>query len=190
MDRPRRITSCSSRLARFTVNVSGQTLAHPQFSHFFAEMANAARVATASILFEIEETDLLERPREAAKFGSEIREAGGGIVVDGFGREAVSLAPLKALRPDYVKFDGTIIRRLCANDAAAGRVKAMLRICDSLRIGLIAECVEEPAVLARLEALGVRHAQGFGLSRPRPIEELARREQGYSSASGLSEVVG
>jgi EAL domain-containing protein (putative c-di-GMP-specific phosphodiesterase class I) len=40
-------------------------------------------------------------------------------------------------------------------------------------MGVIAECVEEQDVLVRLKALGAGYAQGFGISRPQPIDAIA-----------------
>ena len=40
---------------------------------------------------------------------------------------------------------------------------------EALGIGLVAECVEQPEVLAQLKALGVSHAQGFGVHQPQPL---------------------
>jgi EAL domain-containing protein (putative c-di-GMP-specific phosphodiesterase class I) len=39
---------------------------------------------------------------------------------------------------------------------------------------VIAEMVEETAILARLKELGVAYAQGVGIQQPQPIEKLAR----------------
>jgi EAL domain-containing protein (putative c-di-GMP-specific phosphodiesterase class I) len=39
---------------------------------------------------------------------------------------------------------------------------------------VIAEMVEEEAILARLKELGVAYAQGFGIRPPHPIGALAR----------------
>ena len=58
------------------------------------------------------------------------------------------------------------------------RLDAILRFCRPHKIGLIAECVEEDDVLARLKQLGVGYAQGFGIGRPRPIGELLLRDPG------------
>ena len=37
-------------------------------------------------------------------------------------------------------------------------------------IGIIAECVEEPPVIADLRRMSVGYAQGFGVAEARPIE--------------------
>ena len=44
-----------------------------------------------------------------------------------------------------------------------------MRVAEALRIGVVAECVEDPEVLARLRELKVSHAQGFGIHKPQPI---------------------
>jgi EAL domain-containing protein (putative c-di-GMP-specific phosphodiesterase class I) len=85
----------------------------------------------------------------------------------------VSFAPITSLRPALVKVDGSVIRNLLAGEAAQTKLKAVLRVARSLGIGVVAECVEEQEQLARLKALDVAYAQGFGVAKPRPIEGLA-----------------
>jgi EAL domain-containing protein (putative c-di-GMP-specific phosphodiesterase class I) len=69
--------------------------------------------------------------------------------------------------------DGSITRRVLASDAAETKMKAVVRVGEALGIGVIAECVEEQDVLLRLKALGAGYAQGFGISRPQPIDFIA-----------------
>jgi EAL domain-containing protein (putative c-di-GMP-specific phosphodiesterase class I) len=38
---------------------------------------------------------------------------------------------------------------------------------------VVAECVEDEDVLARLQAMGVGYAQGFGIHQPHPIDAFA-----------------
>jgi len=56
--------------------------------------------------------------------------------------------------------------------SAASCESAILRASEALRFGVVAECVEEQEILARLKALGVRFAQGFGIYQPHPIDEV------------------
>ena len=168
----------SSRAQRFSINVSRQTLEQGRLPKLFAHGIKVTGVRAASVLFEIDESDLLECPQAVTAFASEIKSAGGGIAVDGFGRKSISFAPLQALQPNFVKVDGTITRRVLSNPACARKLDATLKFCGPLRIEVIAECVEEPEVLARLKLLGVGYAQGFGIALPRPIGELLLRDSG------------
>jgi EAL domain-containing protein (putative c-di-GMP-specific phosphodiesterase class I) len=167
--------AAGASVGRFALNVSGQTLASASFVRLFSREARLAGVDPATLLFEIEEGDLVARPREALAFATAVRAAGGGVVVGGIGRKLVSFEPAAALKPQFVKVDGAIVRRCAGNEACARKLAAIVRVCAVLRIGVIGECVEEPEVLTQLRRLGVGWGQGFGLSRPRPIEQLAVR---------------
>src|SRR5688572_30649997 len=95
-----------SRIPRFTINVSGQTLKDATFPAFAAAELRAAGVAMDAVMFEIDESDVLARLETAARFAAAVKAYGGGVLIDGFCRRAVSFAPFKALRPEYVKVDG------------------------------------------------------------------------------------
>ena len=104
--------STASQAQRFSINISRQTLELAHLPKLFADRIKLTGVRPASVMFEIDESDLLGCPQAVAAFAAQIRKVGGGIVVDGFGRKSLSFAPLEALRPDYVMVDGTIRRGL------------------------------------------------------------------------------
>jgi EAL domain-containing protein (putative c-di-GMP-specific phosphodiesterase class I) len=158
--------------ARFSLNVSGQTVEHEDFVRLFHELATPR----GSLLFEIEESEIALRPHAVQRFSQGIRDGGGGIVVDGFGRGTLSLASFASLRPDFVKIDGALTRNMPSDESSLRRVQAIARLARSLGFGLIAECVETQDVLLLLESLGVQHAQGYGVCPPLPMEVLLARE--------------
>jgi EAL domain-containing protein (putative c-di-GMP-specific phosphodiesterase class I) len=165
--------AAGSRVPRFTVNVSGQTLEDNEFARFAAGELMSAGVASASVVFEIDESDALAKPEAAGRFATAVKVIGAGVALDGFGRRAVSFTPLKILRVDYVKVDGGIIRKLLSSEVARTKMNAIVRVADTLGIGVIAECVEEQDILLRLKALGVGYAQGFGVYQPHAIDSIA-----------------
>jgi EAL domain-containing protein (putative c-di-GMP-specific phosphodiesterase class I) len=85
---------------------------------------------------------------------------------------------LKTLRPDYVKVDGVIVRKLLTAPASEAKLRAILRVGEVMGFQVIAEMVEEQDILVRLKALGVAYAQGFGIQQPHPIEKLAQLAPG------------
>ena len=165
-----------SRIPRFTINVSGQTVRDAGFPAFAAAELRAAGISMNAVMFEIDESDVLERPEHSASFAAAVKAYGGGVLIDSFCRRAVSFAPFKALRPDFVKVDGGVIRKLLTSEAAQTKLKAVVRVADALGIGVVAECVEEQDVLERLKALDVGFAQGFGIHKPAPIEKVAGKD--------------
>ena len=162
--------AAGSRIRRFTVNVSGQTLQDAAFPAFAAAELRAAGIAMNAVLFEVDESDVLARLETAARFCAAVKAYGGGLLIDGFCRRSVSFAPLKSLRLDFLKVDGSVIRKLLASPAVEAKVRAVVRVAQALHAGVVAECVEERDALLRLKALEVGYAQGFGVHQPRPIE--------------------
>ena len=52
-------------------------------------------------------------------------------------------------------------------------MNALLRAGEALGFAMVAEFVEDQAVLLRLRALGVGYAQGFGIYQPHPVDSFA-----------------
>ena len=163
-----------SRIPRFSVNISGQTLQDDEFLPYVDAAAQKYAVAPGSLLFEIDEADVLGRLEPAVRFANAAKALGCGVLIDGFGRRSVSFTPLKVLRVDFVKVDGGIVRKLLASDTARTKMNAILRVAEALRIGVVAENVEDDKTLAALRSLNVSHAQGFGLHVPQALDSIAK----------------
>jgi len=155
---------------RLSINLSTQTLQDNGFHQFVARQLKRSGLPAESLCFEIVENDVLVRLDVAARVATELRRIGCRIAIDGFGYRARSFEPLKTMRVQYLKVDGRITRNLVRGDAALRKVQAIVRVCDAIGCGVIAECVEEAQTLERLRALGVGYAQGFGIARPAPLE--------------------
>jgi len=162
-----------SRVPRLAINVSAQSLRNPAFPLMIAEELLAAHVAGSALVFEIDEPTLLAGGESLARFAAAVRKLGCGITIDGFGRRAVSFAPLKGAWVDYVKVEGAIVRKLLTSEIAEVRLKAVLHVGEAMGFRVIAEMVEEAELIIRLMSLGVPFAQGFGIGKPQPIAELA-----------------
>lgn len=165
--------SRGSKIPRFTVNVSSQTLNDAEFPKTVAFELVSVGVRGTALHFEISEGETLTRLESTVRFSNAIRAVGCSIMVSGFGRRTATFLPLKTLRPDYVKVDGAIIRKLLIAPSAEAKLRAILRVGEVMGFQVIAEMVEDQDILARLKALGVGYAQGFGIQQPYPIEKMA-----------------
>jgi EAL domain-containing protein (putative c-di-GMP-specific phosphodiesterase class I) len=163
-----------TRIPRYDINLSTQTIEDPAFPQAVAQALSTANVPGKALLFEISEGDTLGKLEAAVRFAEAVRALGCGVAVSGFGRRSASFMALKALRPDYVKIDGVIVRKLLTAPAAEAKLQAILRVSEVMGFQCIAEMVEEQDILVRLKALGVGYAQGFGIQQPHPIENLGR----------------
>lgn len=166
--------AAGSRIPRFAINVSSQTIEDATFPKAVAMELVGAGIPGSALLFEIGENETLARLDACVRFATAVRAVGCGITVSGFGRRSASFLPLKSLRADYVKVDGAIVRKLLTADAAEAKLRAILRVGEVMGFQVVAEMVEEQDILTRLKALGVAYAQGFGIQQPHPIESIAR----------------
>ncbi len=158
---------------RLNVNVSAQTLADARFPGFVADELLARRVPPPSLTFEVDEGDTLSRLEAATRFAQAVKKIGCKVLIDGFGQRSVSFLALKTMRADFVKVDGSIVRALLRSEVARHKLKAVLRVGEAIGFEVIAECVEEPEILAQLREAHVGYAQGFGIARPAPIDRSA-----------------
>jgi EAL domain-containing protein (putative c-di-GMP-specific phosphodiesterase class I) len=168
----KRITQ-GSRIARFTVNLSGQALDDDEFPRFVAAQLSSNQVSPEKLVFEIDESDALLRLGACKRFADAYRALGGQLLLDGFGNRAVSFLPVKELGVKFVKADGSVCRKVLTSDTARHKLSAMLRAGQAFGYAVVAECVEDQDVLTRLKAMGVAFAQGFGIYQPQPIDSLS-----------------
>ena len=162
--------SSGPEIPRFSINLSPQTIADPRFPDFFAEETLAHRVPAENVVFEIDEHDAAAAPSSVRRLCAAVGSLGAGILIDGFGRGQGKLASLALPCVQYVKLHGSLTRNLATDEDAVARVLQILRVANELGIAAIAECVESDEVLARLSALKVRYAQGFGICVPQSID--------------------
>jgi len=162
------------RVRSLSMNVSGQTLADDDFPKHVAMELKVHRVPADALVFEVEEHNLLHDEARVTRFAATMKVVGCGLLIDGFGRKSVSFTPLKTVGPQFVKVDGSIVRKVLTSEVARTKLNAIIRVGQAIGLKVIAECVEEPEILARIRAAGVGFAQGFGIVQPQPLETLMK----------------
>jgi len=99
-----------------------------------------------------------------------IRQLGGRIVMDHFGRELSSFAALRRLKPDYIKLDGSYIRDIHQNDDHKMFLGIVANITHGLDIGVITEHVETGEIKSVLDKMNVDAFQGYAISQVKLLE--------------------
>jgi len=80
---------------------------------------------------------------------------------------------LSGIKVDFLKIDGSIILDIFRDPLDMARLKSVNRVAKTIGIKTIAELVEDQATIALLRKLGVDYGQGFGISQPSPLAEIA-----------------
>ena len=117
--------------------------------------------------FEIQESTVLTYPKQSHKFSNIIKQKGGKLGVDHYGREMGSVAYLQSVKPHYVKLDQSLSCNL-SNDMEVDELterlaltRAVINTARGLGIEVIITAVEDNEQLNRLKGLHASGYQGF-----------------------------
>ena len=83
-----------------------------------------------------------------------------------------SFSYLKNLPVDYLKIDGSFVSDMLNDPIDCAMVESINNIGHVMGIKTIAEFVENKEILARLQTIGVDYAQGYGIAKPAPLEDM------------------
>lgn len=152
----------------FSMNLSGKDLDDKEFLEFLRSAIAETRADPKHLIFEITETAAVRDIDRAIKFIRELRSIGCSISLDDFGVGFTSFKYLKEMEVDYIKIDGSFIRKLHETRSDHIFVKAMADVARSMGIKTIAEFVENNEIIKILKEYGVDYGQGYFIGKPSP----------------------
>jgi diguanylate cyclase (GGDEF)-like protein/PAS domain S-box-containing protein len=156
-------------LAAYAINLSGQSLGQEDLLDFVKREILRSGVRPSLITFEITETAAIRNVSHAARFMTELKKMGCQFSLDDFGSGLSSFGYLKMLPVDYLKIDGSFVRNMVHDEHDHSIVVAITQIAKTLKIGCVAEFIEDEATLLALKEIGVDYGQGYFLHRPEAI---------------------
>jgi diguanylate cyclase (GGDEF)-like protein/PAS domain S-box-containing protein len=158
---------------QLTVNLSARQVTHPSFLGQLAGVLERTGLPAERLSLEITESVLMEESGAAMDAVRELKALGVALVLDDFGTGYSSLSYLNRLPIDVLKLDRSFIAPLREEaHTTAAIVSGIVTMADALGMTVVAEGVEEPEQVERLQALGCDYAQGFHFARPMPANEL------------------
>ncbi len=157
-----------------SINLSGNSIGDEHFMQHLAEQFRNCHFAAEKICFEVTETAAISNLNVASLFIDTIKELGCSFSLDDFGSGMSSFAYLKQLNIDYLKIDGLFVKDIVIDPVDAAMVKSINEVGQIMGLKTIAEYVENNDILEIIKEIGVDFAQGYGISRPRPLDEIAQ----------------
>jgi diguanylate cyclase (GGDEF)-like protein/PAS domain S-box-containing protein len=151
---------------RVAVNLSAPEFLHPNFTDRVVQTLRRTGVSGSLLRLEITEATVVTELGFAAERMNELRAYDLEFSLDDFGTGYSSLTYLRRLPVSEVKIDRSYVRRLLHDPHDAAIVKAILALCESLDLRVVAEGVETEAQWHRLLEDGCRYFQGFLFGRP------------------------
>ena len=160
-------------MASYAINLSGQSLGQEELLDFVKREILRSGVRPGLITFEVTETAAIRNVSHAGRFMAELKKLGCQFSLDDFGSGLSSFGYLKMLPVDYLKIDGSFVRNMIHDEHDHSIVVAITQIAKTLKIGCVAEFIEDEATLQALREIGVDYGQGYFLHRPEDFAAYA-----------------
>ena len=156
-----------------SVNLAAQQLLHEDFvPRLRAILAVHPDIPPSHLEMEVLETSALEDIARVSDIIESCREFGVLFSLDDFGTGYSSLTYLKRLSVSQLKIDQSFVRDMLNDPDDLAILGGVLGLAQAFHREVIAEGVETVEHGALLLQLGCELAQGYGIARPMPGEDL------------------
>ena len=156
----------AGRMVFMAINISARHLMDDSFPGQLRTLLEQHRINPALLELELTESAIMTDPERATKILRRIHDMGVHIAIDDFGTGYSSLSHLKRLPLNALKIDVSFVRHMLTNQQDAVIVESTIGLAHNLGLTVVAEGVEDAAILARLKALGCNEGQGYFIARP------------------------
>jgi len=134
------------------------------------------------LIIEILETEDATNFDSVQHFVQEMKALGVRIAIDDFGSGYSNFDHLFKIKPDYLKIDGSLIKKIDEDENARKLVESIVFLAKKMDIKTIAEFVHSEEVYMVCRKLGIDEFQGYYFSEPLEEEKVL-------SLESVSEVV-
>jgi diguanylate cyclase (GGDEF)-like protein len=156
-----------------SVNVGARQLQQANFvERLQTQLAAHPNVPANLLELEVLETSALEDINQVSQVIEACAALGVAFALDDFGTGYSSLTYLKRLRVGLLKIDQSFVRDMLDDPDDLAILQGVIGLAAAFRRDVIAEGVETIAHGSLLLHLGCELAQGFGIARPMPGEQL------------------
>jgi diguanylate cyclase (GGDEF)-like protein len=155
-----------------SVNVAAGQLSRGTLVDRVTRCIASVDVDPACLILELTENAVLEDLPGAITTFDALQRAGVHVAIDDVGTGYTSLAYLRRLPIDILKIARPLVAELGDPNSSGELARTVVRHGDALRLALIAEGVELPLQVTRLNQLGCGMAQGFHLARPCEVDAM------------------
>jgi diguanylate cyclase (GGDEF)-like protein/PAS domain S-box-containing protein len=153
------------------LNLSPATMADPDWLHWLVEQLEShPEVPPRVLCFELRQTTLLEHPKQAATFCDAMRALGCRVSVDHFaGADRNALPEIRSLAVDLLKINAQHYRQLTLDPVEQLLAESAVKVARTLQKDVVVFNVEDSALVAAWQRIGVDFLQGHAVAKPTPV---------------------
>jgi diguanylate cyclase (GGDEF)-like protein len=154
------------------VNLSARNLLDENMPKLVRTLLQKYNLPASALELEITESSIMSDPSRALRVLQQLHELGTQLSIDDFGTGYSSLAYLKKLPVQTLKIDYSFIRNMLEDKQDELIVESTIHLAHSLSLKVVAEGVENAALIDRLSSMGCDEAQGYHIGRPMPLSQI------------------
>lgn len=159
-------------LVSVAVNLSARNLLDENMPKLIRTLLQKYNLPASSLELEITESSIMSDPGRAMRVLQQLHELGAQLSIDDFGTGYSSLAYLKKLPVQTLKIDYSFIRNMLEDKQDELIVESTIHLAHSLSLKVVAEGVENAALIDRLTNMGCDEAQGYHIGRPMALAQI------------------
>ncbi|AYF89474.1 bifunctional diguanylate cyclase/phosphodiesterase [Pseudomonas sp. JS3066] len=156
------------------VNLSFRQFQDSQLLSTLSRLIRERGVDARWLEFELTETAVMRRSEQVRQTMDALGHLGVRFSLDDFGTGFSSFVHLNSLPIALLKIDKSFVGGMHDRPENRQLVKAMINLAQNLKLEVVAEGVENAEQLSLLRQFGCNQVQGYWISRPLPLAELAR----------------
>lgn len=161
-------------LPHVAVNLSPRQFMASNLVDGVSRVLGETGMAAHHLELEVTEGTFLSDARAGERILRRLKDMGVRLALDDFGTGYSSLSYLKRFPFDTLKIDRSFIQDICFDTESATIVKAIIAMCRSLNLRVVAEGVENDHQLSYLRRHGCDEIQGYFYSKPLPGELVSQ----------------
>jgi diguanylate cyclase (GGDEF)-like protein/PAS domain S-box-containing protein len=155
-----------------SVNISAHQLDQDGLEQDVQRVLEQSGLDPSALTLEVTETALMLDIDAATVRLKALKALGLRIAIDDFGTGHSSLAYLRRFPVDALKIDRSFIAGIASSDAAAAIISTLVALGKTLNIETLAEGIEQPAQLEKLQQEHCDQGQGFLFARPLDVRGI------------------
>ncbi|HFU75726.1 MAG TPA: EAL domain-containing protein [Arcobacter sp.] len=155
-----------------SLNISFDDIKFNESQHFIDKKLSENTEHCKYLHFELLETEEIENFDIAKEFIERVQSYGCKVGVDDFGAGYSNFNMLEALNVDFVKIDGSLIKKIDSDENQEIIVDSIANYTKRRHLTTVAEFVSNEPIYEKIKSLGIDMAQGWHFGQPVAIEDI------------------
>lgn len=175
--------------AVISINISPRQIQQTQFAKYLEDVLKRnPEIEPSRLEFEILEVSDISDIELATKVMKQCSALGVRFSLDDFGTGYSSLLTLHRLPVEIVKIDQNFVKNILTSYQDLQIVEGIINLAKKLHYPIVAEGVETIEIAYMLMTMGCQHAQGYGISKPMPEDEVFKWVANWQQQSDWHEL--